>query len=378
MILATLFTAFSLLAPVQDASPAMGLSAEPAQIEFGDAFQGEVLHQPVTVTNHGSTAFPVQRILTSCGCTVPTLKGADGEQIAVSGHADTTAIYTLEPGASMIIDVEFKTAGKFGLVQQKVSVVHQDANVPPLLIPLSVRVSTPISANPPWLNFGSITKGSTTSKIVKLNALAIGDWNVTGFEPRVAGRSLPEWLKLKMLDDEGGERRLEVSIDKPTAVGPFNEQVSIQLDHERVTSVDLSLTGIVESSVTFVAGNTEGSRVPASALVFDQVTPTSTATRTIHIENHDPATPYVLTDVEVVVGKDKLDYFVTELREIEAGVSYEVDLTVKGDIGGGVDDNGNVKAPFFRGSLRLLAEDHPDVQRKLMQFHGWVKTDERG
>lgn len=377
MPFAALLTAFCLLTPVQDGAAPARLSADPETIEFGDAFQGEVLHQPVTVTNDGDTAFPVRRILTSCGCTVPTLKGANGEQIAVTGHEDTGPIYTLEPGASMTIDVEFKTAGKFGLVQQKVSVVHEDASVAPLLIPLSVRVSTPISANPPWVNFGSVKKGSSSEQIVKLNALAIGEWSVTGFSPRIAGRELPEWLKLEMLDTEGAERRLRVLVDKPADVGPFNEQITIEVDHERVKTVDLSLTGNVEPSVSFEADNTEESRAPVTAVVFETVAPDASATRTIRIQNHDAATPYVLLGAEVVTSAEKADFFVTEIREIEAGQAYEVDLTVRGEIGGGLDDSGHVKAPFFRGSLRLVAE-HADVPRKLMQFHGWVKTDERG
>ena len=58
----------------------------------------------------------------------------------------------------------------------------------------------------------------------------------------------------------------------------------------------------------------------------------------------------------------KGEYFETELRTIEEGVRYEVDLKADGRIGDS----------FFRGNLVLQAE-HPDLKSKTISFHGWVK-----
>lgn len=368
------FACTSALLPVQDAveKPRGPIEATPAEIEFGDAFQGEVLFQEVRVKNTSDTAYPIGRILTSCGCTVPTLRLPDGSEVSVEGANGTEAIYVLEPGGSCMIDVHFKTAGKQGLVRQQITVQAIDPAIPRLSIPLTVRVSTPLSVDPPWVNFGNLAKGARVEKTVTLQALSLGDWKVTGFENQLSGRETPKWLRFEMLDTEGDSRKLKIVVDSPGAVGPFNERIKILTDHERVPSVDLSLAGIVEPSVKFDTG----AQGPAQSLIFESVGPTAKATRTLKIMNTDPDHAYTLTNVEVVTGHDQSAFYATTIREIEAGVSYEVDLTVSGEVGGGVDESGSVKSPFFRGSLRLEAK-HVDVPRKLIQFHGWVKPQAR-
>ena len=73
-----------------------------------------------------------------------------------------------------------------------------------------------------------------------------------------------------------------------------------------------------------------------------------------------PAVPYRLQAVDLLASQK--DFFATEMRTVEEGVSYEVDVTVDGALG----------APFFRGSVVLRAE-HPDLPSKMIPFHGWVQ-----
>ena len=132
--------------------------------------------------------------------------------------------------------------------------------------------------------------------------------------------------------------------------------MAIQIDHERIKQVDFAVSAIVEPNVSF---NTESSSFQDS-VNFEHVNADDKVTRTIKVLNKDPSVPYMLEGVDILTSQK--DFFETEIRTLDEGVSYEIDITVDGAIG----------APFFRGSLVLRAE-HPDLPGKMIPFHGWVQ-----
>ncbi|MCB9899174.1 MAG: DUF1573 domain-containing protein [Planctomycetes bacterium] len=335
------------------------LTAEPGEVDFGEAFQGEVLEREVLFTNTGAKAFPVARLQTSCGCTVAKLFGPDGAELPIRPKG-TEPLVVLEPGDVMRTKVEFRTQGKHGLVQQKMQVHHTDPKVPPASVDVTVRVSQGIEVTPAWVNLGNISKSERVEQIVTLSSLDIGGWTIKGFENQIEGQELPDWLKFEIVPkdpkDTSNDQKVKVIVDGERPVGAISPRVRIDIDHDRIHSADFTITGIVQPNVKFDSGDATF----AENINFDKIAPDEKVTRTLKVTNLDPSVPYVLESADLLTTKK--EFFTTAVREIEKGVSYEIDVTVDGGIGD----------PFFRGSLVIKAQ-HPDVPSKMIPFHGWVK-----
>jgi len=341
------------------------LSADPAEVDFGDAYQGEVLEQEVLFTNTGIEPFPVLRIQTSCGCTVAKIYGPNDVELPTRPR-NNQPIVVLAPGEQLRTTVEFKTQGKHGKVEQRMQVHHTDPKVTPASVPVKVNVSKGIEVTPAWVNLGNVAKSERREQVITVSSLDLGDWSITGFESQLEQQPLPEWLHFEVLplpepeaDDAPvltNERKVKVVVDGELPVGAISPRVRILVDHDRIDHVDFTVTGIVQSNVSFKAG--EGPL--AQNINFDKLGPDDTVTRTVVIENLEPEVPYLLESADLLASKK--EFFSTAIRTIEEGVRYEVDVTVDGAIGD----------PFFRGSLVLRAE-HPDEPSKMLPFHGWVR-----
>ena len=342
-------------APAPAPAPTSPLVAVPDSVDFGDAFQGEVLTREVQVTNSGSEAFPLSSIQTSCGCTAAQIVGPDGTAYRTQAHG-TDPILILEPEDEATVIVEFRTAGKHGDINQTMKLFHSDPRIPALQVGVHVRVTKAIQVTPAWVNLNRIGKSDRIEEVVVVEAVEIGDWTISGFASQIEGQELPSYLNFEVLDEEGPRRRVKVVVEGDRPVGALSARVSIQIDHERIKTADFAVTAIIQPNVTFESGNSAFQE----NVNFEQLGPEDTVTRTIKITNKDPAVPYVLTGVDILTSKK--EFFEVSIREIEAGLSYEVDVTV----------DGAINAAFFRGSIVLRAE-HPDLPTKMIPFHGWVR-----
>jgi hypothetical protein len=338
----------------QPTAQVASLLAEPPNVEFGDAFEGELLTQTVRVSNDGERDWHVRSIQTSCGCTAAKIMAGGFEFPTRTNGNDP--ILTLEPGEEMNVVVEFRTAGKHGDVKQSMKVLHTDTSIPALEVGVHVRVTQGIQITPKWLNLNRISKSEKVEEIVVIESVEIGEWTVEGFESMIESQPLPEWIKFELLDKEGPRRRVRVELSGDRPVGALIARVKINIGHERITSADFSVSATVLPNVTFDTGTAAFQ----DNLDFGQMAPADKVTRTIKITNTEPDVPYELEAVDLL-SKEK-DFFVTAIREVEKGVSYEIDVTADGAIG----------APFFRGSVVLRAK-HPDLPNKMIPFVGWVR-----
>lgn len=353
LLLASLAT-LPVLAQDTGPQPAQGLSADPPKVDFGVAFEGETLTQDVVITNQGSEDWPVARIQTSCGCTVAKLFGPGDVELSTRPKG-SDPIVVLAPGESVKTVVEFKTAGKHGKVSQEMTLHSTDTANTPFKVPVSLTVNRALQVTPRWVNLGSIAKSDTVEQTVVVEALEIGEWAIEGFSSQVEGQPLPDYISFEVLDEKGPSRRVKMTISGDLPVGSLAPRVRIDIDHERVSFVDFTVTGIVRPNVTFDAGQ----ETFQENINFGQFGPDETVTKTLKITNTEPDVPYTLETVDLLT--QHKDFFTTEVRTIEEGVQYEVDVTVSGEI----------EAPFFRGSLVLRAK-HPDIPNRMIPFHGWV------
>jgi hypothetical protein len=82
--------------------------------DFGDVIYGNKVRHTFTFTNTGSDTLRIQKIVTTCGCTVP------------ESYDKIVA-----PGASGTIVVEFNSLNKFGVVTRSLSILSNAENEKP-------------------------------------------------------------------------------------------------------------------------------------------------------------------------------------------------------------------------------------------------------
>jgi hypothetical protein len=333
---------------------AQTLLPEPAVVDLGDVFEGEVPHTTVIFTNKGEADFRIKEVRTSCGCTVATVTGPDGVGISPKPLSDQP-ILVLKPGETMQVGVELNTANQHGSVEKSVQVHNFDPTVPAVQVPVRARVTKAFSLTPEQLNLGSVAKRGLVEQELTIQSQSIGDWSIDGFETGIEGRPLPTGMHFEVLDKQGQARRVKMVFEGPRAVGPITARVRIKVSHERVKNIDFYVYGQVQSDVIF----TTGESIPET-INFDQMDPGSTVTRTLTITNHDPDTPYTITSLDIQAPKP--EFFKTTLRTIEEGMRYEVDISA----------DAAIAENFFRGNLVVRAQ-HPDLPSKTVPFHGWVR-----
>jgi len=345
-----------LLAWLSPAALAQALVPEPAAVEFGDVFEGEAPRTTVVFTNKGEADFKIQQVRTSCGCTVATVAGPDGVEIAPKSAVPDQPILTLKPGEAMRVGVELNTANQHGAVEKSVQVYGMDPGMQPIQVPVRARVSKAFAITPEQVNLGMVGKRGTIEKELTIQAQSIGDWSIDGFESGIDGRPLPAGVRFEVLDKEGQTRRIKMISDGPRPVGPITSKVRIKVTHERVKTIEFYLYGQVQSDIVFSSGN---ANFPET-ISFDQMEPGSVVKRTLTITNNDTETPYTITSVDIQAPKP--EFFKTEIRTLEPGRKYEIDVTA----------DSAIAENFFRGNLVIRAQ-HPDVPSRVVPFHGWVR-----
>lgn len=100
-----------------DRRPAPHIDVEPAQFNFGKVKEGIKIRHVFKVCNKGNSPLEIDRVLTSCGCTVPTL-----------------AVKSLPPGASTELDVVMDTSLKQGPVNKAIEVFSNDPDMPHAIV----------------------------------------------------------------------------------------------------------------------------------------------------------------------------------------------------------------------------------------------------
>ena len=126
LVLALAFVASSLTAaPAAKAATGTGprISVEPEAFDFGKALQNKVLHKDFVIRNIGTEDLEIDRVTTTCGCTV------------AEGYAKL-----VRPGQSTTMGVQLQTRTYNGRVERKILVRSNDATRDPMELKVQVTV----------------------------------------------------------------------------------------------------------------------------------------------------------------------------------------------------------------------------------------------
>jgi Protein of unknown function (DUF1573) len=111
----------------QGADPPKGprISAEPLVFDFGKVLSQKTLHKDFVIRNVGTEDLDIERVSTTCGCTV-----AEEPPKVV------------KPGQSAILKIKFETRTYSGRVERKILVQSND----PVKNPLELRIQATVVA----------------------------------------------------------------------------------------------------------------------------------------------------------------------------------------------------------------------------------------
>jgi hypothetical protein len=207
------------------------LSANPSSLNFGNVQVGKNQSNPDTITNTGGVNVTI------------TQANVTGAGFSISG---LTLPLTLGPGQSKTFNVTFAPQSA-GSVNGNIAIINDGSN-PTLNIPLSGTGVAPgvLSANPPSIDFGTVTVGSNSMQSETLTntggtTLTVTQATVTGSAFSISGLSLP-------LDLTPGQNFTFGVTFAPTSGGNFSGNIAL------VSTASNSNLNIPLSGVGKVAG----------------------------------------------------------------------------------------------------------------------------
>lgn len=139
--------------PAASASAAMAgprIAVPTAMFDFGKVTEGDQLTHVFTLKNEGNAKLTLDRVRTSCGCTVANLKAKE-----------------LAPGASTELEVKFDTAGRHGQNRKVVTIESNDSKSPRTQIEVRADIAPLLGFEPRYVRL-TPEYGKTAEQEVRL------------------------------------------------------------------------------------------------------------------------------------------------------------------------------------------------------------------
>lgn len=249
-VIVALFSPVSIARPQFTPLPAVQPTPPPVPVikfrettyDTGEIWEGDPASHTFTFTNTGNAVLIIKKVKTSCGCTAAVLSSKE-----------------IEPGKTGEIKATFNTRRYLGKQSKSVYVSSNDPRHPTVQLRLQAVVKSAASFSPRNLQFGQVTRGEEPTKIIQLIPDA-GEVPVTELTTK------PEFFKARIVDDtetEAGESeekvestakqpvKIEVSISPDAPIGRHNGNLTVKIDHPRVTSLSARLFVLIEGPVRF-------------------------------------------------------------------------------------------------------------------------------
>jgi len=125
MALATLVCGLSIAAVAAEPAKGPRIAAEPLVFDFGKVLAQKTLHKDFVIRNFGTEDLEIERVSTTCGCTVveepPKL---------------------VKPGQSAVLKIKFETRTYAGRVERKILIQSND----PVKNPLALKIQATVVA----------------------------------------------------------------------------------------------------------------------------------------------------------------------------------------------------------------------------------------
>ena len=335
--------------------PPPRLDVDPQRVDFGRVLKGERVSTSFKIFNKGEGDLILQKISPQCHCTLPRLI-LPGGVVPKKTLQQDEMVGTLKPGEEATLEVEVNTAGMGGHAHKVVQVFTNDLANNPFSISLELDIDNPFVFSPQSVNIDSVRHGAGEKpRIVRMSSSSeVGAFAINGYELPQPPVFDVEYRKVKPRKNEVCAWELALSVRDDTPCKEVFGKLKLDLDHPRIHGTDLNWRVRVLPDVDWV----DGTNHSPDTITLGLVRPGLNDTRSIFLENKNPAVPYVPTSV-TVESRVGTAPFKAELVPIDAGRKYEVKFAV-------------VSAPpgrAFNGEL-VIRSDHPQMKELRLKFSG--------
>lgn len=139
----------AVIAAAADANPKIAFPE--ARSSFGTIMQGQKIDHTFTFKNEGKRPLLIERVKTSCGCTVAEIPSR-----------------TIEPGKSGSIKTVFDSTNFAGPVSKLIYVYSNDPQLPVATLTLYGTISEQIVVSPRQINAGTVKKGYSNESVITI------------------------------------------------------------------------------------------------------------------------------------------------------------------------------------------------------------------
>lgn len=335
--------------PVAPPTDGPRIASERTYLDLGDLLLGAERTVAFPIRNDGNAPLVIRRIETTCGCTFARLLEPDGAVIDTAATAAAGTVYTLAPGETCSVELQFVSAGQPATrLRKQTRVVTNDVTNPELVLEIEVNVIKAFAIDPQPLVFGEVVRGQSTTKTVRL----VPDASMTAVE-LLGFAEVPAYVepKLERVAD-GFEVALTIRPDAP--IGYLQSTLQVTTSHATFPRIPIQFAITIKSPVIVDTGDASRREI----LDFGPIAAGSTHERTVRVDN-GATEPVQL--IEARVDSKRADCVKAAIEVGEAGRSYRVKVTLTAP----------ADAKSVRGSL-VLKSDSPLMPDKIVPFQAWV------
>ncbi len=320
ILLLSALIAWSPVGWAQGGGPSPLALIEAPVFEAGKVIRGDDIKHTFVVRNQGDAVLKIEEVSPACGCTVADYD----EEIA--------------PGGQGFIHTVVRTTSFKGPIAKQVTVFTNDMSNPRLLLTLKADIESSVEVQRGYARHQIIRgqQGKTLTQTV---------WSATLAELEVEGVDSPQpWIKTGFRPANEVERMahsaegnlwiVETSIAANAPSGPINEKIIIRTNHPRSPEVALPVSGMIRDAVV----------VSPKVVDFGSFEPLDPRRHSFLIINYGNE-PITVDNVSA-----SLDGLLTEVRTVEKGKRFQVNLTL---------DPQDLKGPFT-GSI-TVSTSHPEL-----------------
>ena len=196
------------------------VSPEPI-FNFGEMDNAGKVSHDFVIRNAGDAVLQIQKVRTSCGCTVAQPKKN-----------------TLQPGEETMVSATFNLKGRTGAQTKTITVSSNDPKNPSYQLTIKGTAIAAFVVEPAMLNFSNIDMGATAEKTVTVRTTKQDiKFNITKVESNTLKGLKATWKPLV----EGSAYSVTITLPEDLKPGTLNHSVMVFTDNEDYKMVPLRL-----------------------------------------------------------------------------------------------------------------------------------------
>jgi len=205
------------------------LSFEKQLYDFGKIYGGDSVNYKFKFKNVGKGELVINTVKTSCGCTAALVS--------------KDKLHSNESGE---IEIKFDSGKYVGKVSKTITVNSNDPENPAYKLTISGEIIEEVFVNPKRINFGTILKGDSTTKILEIKTLPGVKIHVTKVE------SPSPYITITKDKSSADDCFVyQITFNKYDYIGNYSGIIFVYTDSARQERIDVPFSGDAIGDLTF-------------------------------------------------------------------------------------------------------------------------------